>query len=48
MATETKTETKELNHFKNSMSTTLALISIASCCTKMYLVETTITVGLYL
>ena len=54
MATETKentiihtTETPQLNHFKNAMSTTLALISIASCCTKMYLVETTIAVGLY-
>ena len=49
--TETNTEiekkTTELNHFKNAMSTTLAMISIASCCTKMYLVETTIAVGLY-
>jgi hypothetical protein len=40
-------ETPQLNHFKNAMSTTLALISIASCSTKMYLVETTIAVGIY-
>lgn len=44
---EIETKTTELNHFKNAMSTTLALISIASCCTKMYLVETTIAVSLY-
>ena len=37
----------ELNHVKNALSTTLAIISIASCSTKMYLVETTIAVGIY-
>jgi len=40
-------ETTELNHFKNAISCSLALISIASCSTKMYLVETTIAVSLY-